>query len=232
MQKNCFSTHKKTFGDAKNQVERAKARLLATQRKIAQGLVVAPFNGQVTELKVVLGQTVSRGETLLTLIDPDIRNAQLTVDASKADKLRIGQTVRLEVAGKTLTGSISTIGIQAEENKAQSNNTIKLSVKLDKTVTEFRPNTQVTAEIETARRKTVRSTKRGAYLASGGGQFVFVISEDKTKATRRNVLLGDSNGERIEILSGLETNEKILTSSYDSYKEFSEIELAPTGELK
>lgn len=222
----------KTLGDAQTQFQHAQDALATARRKVAQGKIVAPFSGQVTELKVLPGQTLSRGDTLLTLVDPAIRNAQVVVDATKADKLQVGQPVRLEVGGKLLTGMVRSIGVQAEQDKNQTNNTVRLDVRLDQTVTGFRPNTQVSAEIETARRKNVRSIQRGAYLASSGGQFVFVLSKDGTKALRRNVQLGDSSGDRIEIISGLESGEKVLSSSYDAFKEFPEVDLAPTGELK
>jgi HlyD family secretion protein len=222
----------KSLSEAQAQLEHAQNNLVTAKRKVGQGKIVAPFGGRVTELKVLPGQTLSRGDTLLTLVDPAIRNAQVVVDASKADKLQVGQPVRIEVGGRSLTGTVNLIGVQAEQDKNQSNNTIRLDVRLDQMVTGFRPNTQVTAEIETARRKNIRSIERGSFLASGGGQFVFVLSSDGTKALRRSVQLGDSSGNRVEVISGLEIGEKVLTSSYDAFREFPEVDLATTGELK
>jgi HlyD family secretion protein len=222
----------RTLNDAKATLKRNQIKLDAVNAKIAANNVFAAFSGRITELNAVVGQSVSDNEKLLTLVDPAVRKAQLVVDAAKADKLQVGQSVKVAVGTTPLNGTITSIGVQAEKNQNQSSNTIKIEVELEKMVTSFRPNTQVTAEIQTSSRSNVLALKRGPYLATGGGPFVFVVSSNKTRATRRVVDLGDSSTDAVEVLGGLEAGEQVLTSSYDAIKEFPEIELAPTGELK
>ncbi len=220
-----------SLDQARLEVRRNEATLGSALEQSAQTKLFAPFTGQVTEIKVVEGQTVAQGDSLLTLVDPTIRQAQIDVQATKADRLRVGQPVTLMIGSQRTSGTVRAIGAQATGNSSRDS-TVRLEVNLANKITGFRPNTQVTAEVELARRNGVLSVARGPFLATGGSEFVFVISSDGTKAVRRNVRFGDSSDNRVEILDGLELGERIITSSYNAFKEFTEIELSKTGELK
>jgi len=66
----------------------------------------------------------------------------------------------------------------------------------------------------------------GAYLQASGGEWVFVLSEDARSAKRRSVKIGRRNVEQVEILSGLEPGERVITSDYTTYANIERIELA------
>jgi len=52
-----------------------------------------------------------------------------------------------------------------------------------------------------------------------------VVSENGNEAVKRNVRLGRSNINYIEVLSGLEQGEKVITSSYSSYTDMDRLKL-------
>ena len=58
----------------------------------------------------------------------------------------------------------------------------------------------------------------GGWLAVDNGAFAFVVDSDGTHATRRPVKLGRRNPESVEILSGLNPGERIVTSNLSSVK--------------
>ncbi len=58
----------------------------------------------------------------------------------------------------------------------------------------------------------------GGWLESGGGSSVFVIDADGSHARRRTVKIGRRNPEQVEILSGLNARERIVTSNTASVK--------------
>jgi membrane fusion protein (multidrug efflux system) len=71
------------------------------------------------------------------------------------------------------------------------------------------PGTAVTAKIEIATRPNVLSVPRSAVLYRDGKAFVFAIAAGK--AAQRWVDVGDDDGTRIEIRSGLEANTPVVT---------------------
>ena len=57
----------------------------------------------------------------------------------------------------------------------------------------------------------------GAFFASTGGRWVYVLDESSKTARRRTVHLGRQNIEYIEVLGGLEPGERVIVSAYDSF---------------
>ncbi|UII30230.1 hypothetical protein LVD17_18210 [Fulvivirga ulvae] len=57
----------------------------------------------------------------------------------------------------------------------------------------------------------------GGFYKDTGGNWVFVVSEDGTKAEKRNIRLGRKNTEHFEVLEGLEPGDRVITSSYDNF---------------
>jgi len=66
---------------------------------------------------------------------------------------------------------------------------------------------------------------RGAFFSSTGGKWVYVLNKSGSRAFRREVNLGRQNPDFIEVLSGLEPGERIISSSYENFKEYEELEL-------
>ena len=58
---------------------------------------------------------------------------------------------------------------------------------------------------------------RGGFFQSTGGQWVFVLDESGRFATKRNIKIGRQNSQYFEVLEGLQTGEKVITSSYDTF---------------
>jgi HlyD family secretion protein len=56
----------------------------------------------------------------------------------------------------------------------------------------------------------------GRFLERTGGDWVFVVSKDGGSAQRRQIKVGRRTTEQLEILSGLATGERVVTSDYTS----------------
>ena len=60
---------------------------------------------------------------------------------------------------------------------------------------------------------------RGTFFQTTGGQWIFVLSQDGSKAYRRNIRVGRQNPQHYEILEGLEPGERVVTSGYEAFKD-------------
>ena len=60
---------------------------------------------------------------------------------------------------------------------------------------------------------------RGSFFQTTGGNWIFVLNEDGTEATRRNIRVGQQNTRQYEVLEGLQPGERVVTSSYDGYED-------------
>jgi membrane fusion protein (multidrug efflux system) len=82
-------------------------------KSISDGLVRAPFDGQVTEKSVAPGEWVAPGRTLFTLVDDDPLRIELSVPEAAVRAIRNGQKVELTAVAqpdKTYTATVSRIG--------------------------------------------------------------------------------------------------------------------------
>ena len=57
----------------------------------------------------------------------------------------------------------------------------------------------------------------GGFFSDTGGNWVYVLSDDGSKATKRNITLGRKNPQFFEVLDGLQPGEQVITSSYEIF---------------
>ena len=60
---------------------------------------------------------------------------------------------------------------------------------------------------------------RSSFFQTTGGNWIFVLDKDGSKAYRRNIRIGRQNPLYYEVIEGLEPGERVITSSYDSFKD-------------
>ena len=66
---------------------------------------------------------------------------------------------------------------------------------------------------------------KGGFFQQTGGNWIFKVSEDGTKAYKVDVQLGRQNPDYYEVLSGLQPGDKVVTSSYENYGNMQELVL-------
>ena len=98
------------------QVADAQSRLAATQTQLADTVVRAPINGIVSDRAVNVGDVVSPGTALFTIIDPSSMRLEASVPSQALKELRVGASVRFTVRGydQTFEGRIQRISPQAD----------------------------------------------------------------------------------------------------------------------
>ncbi len=77
----------------------------------------------------------------------------------------------------------------------------------------------VVSDIENAKQIEV-----GGFYKDSGGKYIYVVLPDE-KVVRRSVVLGKKNPEYIQVISGLEAGEVVITSSYEEFPEEGVMEL-------
>jgi HlyD family secretion protein len=66
---------------------------------------------------------------------------------------------------------------------------------------------------------------RGTFFQTTGGQWIFVLSRDGRHAYRRAIRIGRQNPRHYEVLEGLEPGERVITSGYEAYKDYEQLEI-------
>ena len=58
---------------------------------------------------------------------------------------------------------------------------------------------------------------RGSFYQATGGTWIYVVDKEGKKAHKRNIKIGRQNPQYYEVLEGLQSGEKVITSSYENY---------------
>ena len=101
---------------AEAQLADAKSRLASADRQLADTVLRAPIDGIIAKKPVNIGDVVSVGAELFTIIDPSSMRLEASVPSDDLKFLRIGATVDFTVRGydKPFAGRITMIAPQAD----------------------------------------------------------------------------------------------------------------------
>ncbi|MCB0807184.1 MAG: efflux transporter periplasmic adaptor subunit, partial [Bacteroidales bacterium] len=59
--------------------------------------------------------------------------------------------------------------------------------------------------------------KRGGFFQETGGNWIYVVDPNSEFATKRKIRIGRQNTNYYEVMEGLEPDERVIISSYDSF---------------
>jgi HlyD family secretion protein len=208
----------------------AQAEVIDKQRDLEKTTLKAPIAGRVVALNVQTGKDVRGGDKLLTITGLKDMKIEGLVDESAAARVKSGQSVRVSIDNADFNGRVTKVASQVV--KADKTSTVKIEVQLETRPKILLPNTSVGLEITVGQKVNVPSLPRGPYLSTGSEVLAYVLNTDGTRAERRQVIFGASDANKIEILKGLEPGERIITSSYEAFKDQPNIDVVPSGELK
>jgi Cu(I)/Ag(I) efflux system membrane fusion protein len=183
-------------------------RTVQTQRASRTFTLLAPRSGTVLARQAINGMYVGP-ETELFVVS-DLSVVWVLVDLYEADVplVQPGTPVKLTIEGVAATqdGKVSFLPPNIDE----STRTLKARVVVDNTGGQLRPGAFVRASIE-ADLGTSLSVPEQAVIRTGTRNLVFVVSGEHVEP--REVQLGASAGEFVQILSGLKDGEAVATKA-------------------
>jgi multidrug efflux pump subunit AcrA (membrane-fusion protein) len=171
----------------------------------------SPAAGYVLEKNVLPGQKIMAGEALYKVADLSTVWAEGEVFEQDLPSVRVGQSVTAEfqaLPGEARTGRIAYVYPTVNPETR----TVRLRVVLSNGDLRLKPGMYATIRIAGTERAAVLTVPRSAVLSTGERSIVFV-RDAKGRLTPREVSLGMSNDERVEILRGLAAGETVVTSA-------------------
>lgn len=108
---------------AKAGLNESQARLARTQKSLGDATLRAPFDALIIARHVEPGQTVAsqlQPQTLFVLARANEMIARAKVSLAQVDKMKVGDTVTVQVNQQSYTGKIKTLGLEpvGEKNDA------------------------------------------------------------------------------------------------------------------
>jgi len=185
-------------------VRQAEANLQSSQAQLAKTSVRAPFAGTVLSVATNVGEFISTGQPVLTLVSESNQEIHVYVASEDAGTIQVGNTARINDVVEGVVSSKAP-GIDAATGKVEiivtpteANDTLSIGEFVTVSIAGEKNDSAVL----TLPLKAVRTTT--------GGSAVFVVNDGAVDAVP--VTIGAMKGDKIEILSGLESVNSVIAN--------------------
>jgi HlyD family secretion protein len=205
---------------AEAQVVSDKLSLSDARQRLEDTTVLAPIDGVVAERNVQVGQIIASGinnvgggTAVMKLADLSRIYILVSVDESDIGRIEVGQRSQITVdphPNVVFSGQV----VRVATKGTIESNVVTFEVKVEISGTNqqlLKPEMTANVEIVAAQKDSILLIPVAAMERSKHGHFVSVKREDE-KIEERVVKTGISDGEFIEIVSGLSEGEQILIS--------------------
>src|SRR5690606_22591782 len=200
----------KSIDEALNKMER-KLDILRNNKQ--NFLVLASATGRISSFDPTLGQHINAGESVGKIDIMDGYKLTAKVDEYYISKLEPAQSGTIESDGKTYDVMISKVLPEVKDGQFQVDLVFK---------NEFPENLRMgmsfSVKLFLSESSESLLIPKGSFYQETAGKWIFVLDGEK-KAVRRNIKLGRENPVYYEVLDGLESGDKVITSSYQDYKD-------------
>jgi HlyD family secretion protein len=201
------------------------ATMLQTNLQLARSnldnlLVRAPVSGYLSELNAEVGESKERGARLGQIDLPDEFKLVIQLDEFYLNQVSRDMKVRVQLDQQPIEARISKI--DSRVNQAQ----FQVEVALPTDAKGIRRGQSLDAELmlSSEQRQTLL-LKRGAFISSSGGNWVYVLDPSSQQAVRREIRLGQRNQDVVEILDGLVVGDQVITSAYANFDKATNLNL-------
>jgi multidrug efflux system membrane fusion protein len=229
---------KPDYDDSNAQVQSTTAGVANSKAQVAEAQIAlgycelrAPFDGWVLKRNVDVGTLVGPATNGFTLADTRSVKAVFGVPDTAMTQVKLGspQSITTEALPGTFSGHITSISAAADQKSRvysvevridNQDNRLKAGMIATISIGTGRPNTRVMVVPLTA---VVRSPGNpngfAVYLTDGTGETPKVHTQDVT--------LGDTYGNDIAVLTGLNVKERVVTSGTNMIKNGDQVRVIP-----
>ena len=192
---------------------------LALMRKKAEDLIVkAPVDGQLTSRNAEVGELKTRGQRLGQIDVLSGFKVRADIDEHYISRVFIGLMGEFTIGEKTYKLKIKKVYSQVTSGRFQVDmefvGTPPTNVRRGQTL-----QVRLSLSDDT---QAILLTKGGFYQQTGGN-WIFKVNENGTKAYKIDIQLGRQNPDYYEVMSGLKVGDKVVTSSYENYGDMQEL---------
>lgn len=174
-------------------------------------ILTAPIDGELGLLDVVLGQSVSSGMKIGQINNLSSYKIEAQIDEHYIDRVMPGLEAQFERQDESYQAVIRKVYPEVRDGK------FKADFKFDGTLPEnIRTGQTYSMNLQLGQPEEAVMIPRGTFYQKTGGRWIYVVTEDGSKAYKREIRIGRQNPQYYEVLEGLEPGEEVITSGYDN----------------
>ena len=205
------------------QVKQAEAGLEQANLRLENSIIKSPIKGVISAVRTEEGEIVSPGQPVITVIDVDQLYLEVAVTAATMSRLKEGDQVRIipeAIKDEELTAEIATISPEAEQ--ASKNFPVKMLV--ENSENNIRPGMfgDAVFSVQSAENTLVLPISA---IVDFDSRSPHVYTVEDNKAVRKDVKIGIVSDNLVEVVSGLEENDQVITRGQNRLNDGEEVEV-------
>jgi len=215
------SAAKDALASAEQAVAASKATLDKDKALYSYSHIVAPFEGVVTRLyaykgALLPGGTSSNTQALCRLSQNSLLRLVIPVPERAVPDLRLGEKIDVKVSttGKNFTGKVIRVSDQID----LQTRTMHTEVEVPNPRNELVPGMYASAEIPLQTAQKALTLPMQAVQTGGPDKGTVLLVNSANQIERRTVTLGLQTGTQVEIVSGLNENDRVIFGSQGQYQ--------------
>jgi membrane fusion protein (multidrug efflux system) len=213
---------------AKNNYDALKRNLATLSQQRALYNVVAPFSGTADEVLPKLGEVVAPGSPVVRLTSG--AGGKILADVSEAygNGIKAGDKALVTIPDLGGEETSATVRVVSRTINATSRTfTVELRMNGAKAA-DLRPNMVATVRILNYNRPNATVIPVDLVQKDELNSYVYVIGEEggKTVAKKRIIKTGNTYNGKVEVTSGLSTNDQVISAGYQNLNEGQKVALA------
>ena len=197
---------------ARTNAANAEAQLALARKSLSYAVIPAPIDGFVSERTADLGEYVSPTQKVATIVRTNPLRVRIDIPEQAIPEVHVGQSVSATMSSwpdKSFSGHIARIAPSVTANSR----TLTVEAEIDNSSGALKPGQFATVRILQPRPVPAVLVPVKAVITDAGVSRVFVIKDGH--AEQRLVQLGVTEGDLIQLKSGVAADEKVATSNLE-----------------
>ena len=185
-----------------------------------KSLISSPLNGTIKTRHIKVGEFVRKGDKLVEILDVDSILVKVNIPEQEILSIKVGQNVEIELyilEEKTFLGKVKNIGLEADS----SNRTFPVEIFVDNKERQLRAGMLARATFTKNVDHDQIVIPRHSILERDKGRVVYVF--DEGKAFRRDITIGVSQQDQVQVVKGLEKGELIVVEGHTKLTDGEEV---------
>jgi multidrug efflux pump subunit AcrA (membrane-fusion protein) len=197
---------------ARTNVANAQAQLALARQNLSYAVIPAPIDGFVTERTADLGEYVSPQQKVVTIVRTNPLRIRIDIPEQAIPEVKVGQSISITTSAwpdRNFAGRVARIA----PNVSATSRTLTVEAEIENSSGALKPGQFATVRILQERSAPAVLVPSRAVVSEAGVSRVFVIKNGH--AEQRLVQIGQTEGDLVEIKSGVAADELVATSSLE-----------------
>jgi HlyD family secretion protein len=192
-------------------LDRTRMNLQMMKQNLENLSVKAPVSGLLSRVDVEIGASITAGQNIGQIDDLNGFKMRVEVDEHYISRIFPGLEGSFDFNGGAIRLTVSKVYPEVRNGR------FEVDMVFEKIPEGIRRGQSVPVRLQLGKPAEATLLATGGFFSDTGGNWVYVLSSDGSKANKRNISLGRKNPQFFEVLSGLEPGEQVITSSYENF---------------